>query len=132
MFIHLKINTALLICTAFVFRLLFVNIGLLPSSNNSQVNHEVTKHFSTIQKKRKRHTESTVQSTVIDYSSEEFFEEGSGNKEEQVKKESPVILFFLYSFLKRTTSTLRLNHLFDIIKCDLYPKKYLSLSILRI
>ncbi len=132
MFTHLKINTAIAICTAFVFRLLFVNIGFLPLQNNSQVNNEVIKHFSTVLKKRKRHVESTVRSNAIDYSTLEFCEEGLDNEEDPVKENSPVILSFLHSFLKYITFIPKSNHPFDLIKCDLYPKKYLSLSILRI
>jgi hypothetical protein len=128
---NLKINIALLLCSVFVFKVLFMNINLLSSSDTPQTKSLLAKHFRTIQKRR-RHTQITIQSNVIDYATVEICEEISNNEEELKKAGSPVILSILYSFLKRTTLILKSSLPFDLIKCDLYPKKYLSLSNLRI
>ncbi|HXB39357.1 MAG TPA: hypothetical protein VNZ49_02375 [Bacteroidia bacterium] len=124
---NLKINIALLLCTMFVFRVLFVNISLLSSSDTPQTKSLLAKHFRTIQKRR-RH----IQANVIDYTAVEICEEVSDNEEELKRAGSPVILSILYSFLKRVTFILKSIRPFDLIKCDLYPRKYLSLSNLRI
>ena len=127
----LKINTAVLICLTFIFRLLFVNISLLSASNTQQTNNLLSKYFSTTQK-RKRNTETIVQSNATDYTFVEVCEEGLDNEEDLIKTNSPVILSAFCSFLKHITSIPKLNCLFDLIKCDLYPKKYLALSTLRL
>lgn len=49
---RLKINTAMLICFAFVFRLLTINIGILTSSDGLQKNHSVKNHFTNVLKRR--------------------------------------------------------------------------------
>lgn len=49
--VNYKINIALFICTAFIFKLLFVNISFISSSNISQNNTSVKEYFSTIVKK---------------------------------------------------------------------------------
>ena len=131
MFTHLKINTAILVCLVFIFRLLFVNINMLSASNMPQTNKLLAKYFSTIQK-RKRHVEATVQSNVIDYTDVEVCEEGLDNEEDLIKVHSPVILSAFSSFLNCVTIPSKSNHPFGLIKCDLYPKKYLTLSALRI
>ena len=48
-----RINTATLICSAFVFRLLFVNIGILSSFSSQQHIRAIKSHFSTTLKKRR-------------------------------------------------------------------------------
>jgi hypothetical protein len=126
-----KINIAILICLTFVFRLLFVNISLLSASNIQQTNNLLSKYFSTTQK-RKRNAETVVRSNATDYTVVEVCEEGLDNEEDLIKANSSVILSTFCSFLKRITSTPKLNRLFDLIKSDLYPKKYLALSTLRL
>ena len=126
-----KINIAILICLTFVFRLLFVNISLLSAPNIQQTNNLLSKYFSTTQK-RKRNAETVVRSNVTDYTVVEVCEEGLDNEEDLIKANSSVILSTFCSFLKRITSTHKLNRLFDLIKSDLYPKKYLALSTLRL
>ncbi|HXU26904.1 MAG TPA: hypothetical protein VN698_06695 [Bacteroidia bacterium] len=127
---HLKINTALLICLVFVFKLLFVNINLL-SSYTSQTNHLLAKYFSATQK-RKQNAEVAVKSNIIDYSSVEVCEEDSDNEKDFVKTNSPIILSTLCSFFKYVAFIPKSNGSFNLIKCDLHSKKYLTLSILRI
>jgi hypothetical protein len=51
MFRSLKVNTAILICSAFIFRLLFANICIV-SSSNAQHNKGQKSHYSTLMKRR--------------------------------------------------------------------------------
>ena len=131
MYRSFKINIAIVICLTFVFRLLFVNISLLSASNIQQSNNPLSKYFSTTQK-RKRNTETVVKPNAIDYAAIEVCEEDSDDDKDLTKANLPVALFAFFSFFKHVTSTPKLNCLFDLIKCDLYPKKYLALSTLRI
>lgn len=76
MFGRLKINTATLICTAFVFRLLFVNIGLLSSFNSQQHSGIIKSHFSATVKKR-RNIEAANGFGTTNYAAIEICEEES-------------------------------------------------------
>ena len=132
MYRSFKINIAILICLTFVFRLLFVNISLLSASNIQQTNNLLSKYFS-ITKKRKRNTETVVQPNAIDdYAAIEVCEEDSDDDKDLTKANLPIALSTFFSFFKHATFIPKLNHRFDLIKCDLYPKKYLALSTLRI
>lgn len=131
MFTYLKINTVVLICFAFVFRVLFMNISMFASSGTSLTKSHTAKHSSGTHKRR-RLAESAVQPDIKDYAVMEVCEEGSGDEDDLVKTHSPAVLPVLHSFLKRIISIPKLSRPFDLIKCDLYPKKYLALSILRI
>ncbi len=127
-----KTNTTLLICLAFVFSLFFVNLSLHASSNKSQTNNLLGKYFSTLEKGR-RNAEANIQSNVImDYTEVEACEEDSDNEKNLIKAELPVTLSIFFSFVKQLKLVTKLNCPLDLIKCNLYPKKYLSLSILRI
>jgi hypothetical protein len=48
-----KINTAILICSAFIFRLLVVNISVISSLSTWQNNVFIKNHYSTIIKRRR-------------------------------------------------------------------------------
>lgn len=128
----IKINTTILIFLAFIFRLLFSNISLASSSGNLPATKFAVSHFSKMHKKRSQPIESSVKESPEQYTSVEVFEESSDTKEELIKANSPAVSFISYLFLKRIIITPKLNYSFDLIKCDIYPKKYLSLSILRI
>ena len=132
MFKYLKTNIALLICLVFISRLLFINISLLSVSGTQQANGMLAKYFSSTQK-RKHSTEIVVRDNAIDYSDVEVCEEDSDDDEKGLMKvNSPVILSISTSFLDYATFTPKTNSAFDLIKSDLYSKKYLALSILRI
>jgi hypothetical protein len=132
MFTAFKINTAFFICLAFVFRLLFVNINLLSSFQTSPTAKLSAKHSSTI-KKRRRPVEVAAQSGFNkDYAVVEVCEENADGEEDFSKANTPVILSVLFSYFKHLLFIPKSAQPFDSIKCDLYPKKYLSLSILRI
>jgi hypothetical protein len=128
MFRYLKINTALIICLAFIVRLLFLNIGIFSSALSSD--HSRAKHSFTL-KKRKTSAEINTVSDSRDYSCVEFCEEDSDNEDDQ-KINTPVILSVLYSFLHKLSFIPKPIFSFGQIKADLFPKRYLSLSILRI
>lgn len=128
----IKINTTILIFLAFIFRLLFSNISLASSSGNLQTTKFSVSHFSKMHKKRRQPIESSVKESPEQYTSVEVFEESSNGKEDLIKANSPAVSFIFYSFLKRIIFTPKLNSSFDLIKCDIYPKKYLALSVLRI
>jgi hypothetical protein len=97
MFASFKINTAVIICTAFIFRLLFVNIGII-SSLNTQQNHGIIKnHFSSAIKKR-RNIESSTNSGSASYVVTEICEEDTDD--EKAAKPNPFLFIqVLYSFL---------------------------------
>ena len=127
----LKINTAILICLAITFRLLFINIGLLSSFETTQTNYLLSNYFSTVQK-NKAQDQTDVTANVKDYTDMYVCDEGSDNKEDLVKASSPAISFLFFSFFSRILFTPKLSSSFDLIKCDIHPKRYLALSILRI
>jgi hypothetical protein len=92
----LKINTAALICVAFIFRLLFVNIGLVSSLNTSQNNSTIKRLFSTVIKKRRKQFDPITSSKNTGYSTVEILEEDS-NDEELFKLNPFPLLFIFYS-----------------------------------
>lgn len=92
----IKINIAVLICTAFVFRLLFVNIGLVSSLNTSQNKFTIKRHFSTVIKKRRKQLDPVTTCNSNGYSSVEILEENTNN-EELFKLNAFPLLFLFYS-----------------------------------
>jgi hypothetical protein len=130
MFTRLKTNIALLICLVFISRLLFVNTSLLSASNTPQNNSSLAIYFSTMQKK-KRNTEAVIGSNDINYTAIEVCEEDS-DEDDLTKIHPPIMLSAFYSFFQRIPFISKSNNACDLIKCDLYPKKYMTRSILRI
>ena len=128
----LKINIAIIIFLAFIFRLTFMNVYLLTTLETSPANKVIVSHFSNSLKKRKWNTESVIQSNFAIYSTVEVCEENPDNEEDLIKTNSISILSFLYSLLKIIETSPISNSLFGTIKYDSYPKKYLTLSTLRI
>jgi len=126
--VNLKINTALFISLAFVFRLLFVNVALFFASQ-SQASHVAAAHFSDNLKRRKNFDQAG-KSDVIKFSAVEICEENPDNVENHVKGNIPVLLSFL-SLVKSILLPVPGN-IFNSIKCSLFPRTHLALSILRI
>jgi len=131
MFTHLKINTALLICTAFVFRLLFVNIGIIPSLNTPQSNSVIKSHFATIIKKRKKQFDALNNFKSSSSLIVEICEENA-NEGKSFKSRSFFLIKILYSFLTNKAPSLKSNALFDFIGYKLPSGKYGTISVLRI
>jgi hypothetical protein len=125
---YIKINTALVICLAFVVRLLFLNLGVFSSTFNADQLR--AKHSYTL-KKRKINTEFKDIATTNAYSPMEFCEEAN-NEDDDQKINSPVLLSVLCAFLYKLSFIPKPNLSFDRLKSELFPKRYLSLSILRI
>jgi hypothetical protein len=100
------------------------------SSITYKTDHSRTKHASFF-KKRKCCSECHDQTTISDYSVVEVCEEDPDNEGDQ-KINVSVIGSVLYSYFDRLSFAPKNNFSFDRIKCDLFPKRYLSLSILRI
>lgn len=76
MFGNLKINTALFICSAFIFKFLFLNIGAVSSITTHQTTQLTKTRFSTTAK-RNRGSEVADHSATSTYSTLEFCEENS-------------------------------------------------------
>ncbi len=88
-----KINTALLLCTAFIIRILFVNIGIISSLNTQENNVIIKAHYSTIMKRRKLF-DALNNSKNCDYSTIEICEEDFDDHNEFKPS-----LFFVKQFL---------------------------------
>lgn len=73
---NLKINTALFICLAFIFKFLFLNIGAVSSITAHQNNHLAKTRFSATAK-RNRVSEVADHSANSSYSTLEICEESS-------------------------------------------------------
>ncbi len=73
---NLKINTALFICSAFIFKFLFLNIGAVSSMTTHQTKQLAKTRFSATAK-RNRGSEVADHSTACNYSTLEFCEESS-------------------------------------------------------
>jgi hypothetical protein len=98
---RIKINTAVLICSAFVFRLLFVNIGLVSSFNTSQNNSTIKRHFSSVIKKRRKQFDPVTTCKSNGYSTVEILEEDTDN-EELFRLNAFPLLFLFYSKIELT------------------------------
>lgn len=130
--LYLKTHIAIFISLAFVFRLLFVNMGLLVSSNTPQSKHLATTCFEHLNKKRKRDMGEVDNSNLKTYSPMDVCEEDTDNEEDLVKASLPPMPSDISTSLKPFAFDPKSTLPFDMIKCELYPKKYLALSILRI
>lgn len=92
----LNINTAFLICTAFVFRLLFVNLGLVSSLNTNQNNSTIKRHFSTVIKKRRKQFDPVTTCKSNGCSAVEILEEDTDD-EDFFRLNTFPLLFIFYS-----------------------------------
>lgn len=125
-----KINIAFFVCIVFIFRAVFLNFGSLTAvikahSNNQPVTHTFQKAGA--------HSDASVREHTAGTSLAEVFEEITDKQEDYLAKiGSLAVLCIFYSFLTLLTFFPKPGRLFDFIKCVLYPKRYLSLSILRI
>lgn len=130
--LYLKTYIAIFISLAFVFRLLFVNMGLLASSATPQSKHLAGTNFAQLNKKRKRDMGEVDNSNLKTYSPMDVCEEDTDNEEDLVKASLPPTPSDISTSLKPLAFDPKSTLPFDLIKCELYPKKYLALSILRI
>lgn len=96
-----KMNTSMLICAAFIFRLLFVNIGIVASFTTQQQNHHhhrsAKTHFSSVAKRRKSFEPSSTAKT-FGYPLAAVFKEDTDD-EKQLKSNPLLFLHVLYSLV---------------------------------
>lgn len=122
---------AIFISMAFVFRVLFVNIcffsSLQPEQYKKLQEPLVSGHF-----KKQSDAEVAAKPGFEKYSAAEICEESPGNEEEVQKFYSPASFSVFFSFFKPLAFLPEPHHSFGSISCRLYPKRYLSLSILRV
>ena len=78
----IKINTAALVCIAFIFRLLFVNIGLVSSFNTHLCNKTIKHHASALITKTETQVEPVSDSINFGFPSAAIAEEGSDDDEQ--------------------------------------------------
>lgn len=126
-----KIDTAIIIFLAIIFRLFVVNAYSVSSPNTSQAKRFLTFHFSTLLKRRQTF-EAIGNSNLAKFHDIEVCVENSGRQVTLNLFKSILIPSSLYSLFKRIVMSFQLNNLFDSIKCKLFPKRFLSLSVLRI
>lgn len=129
---NFKINTALLISLAFIFRVAMVNIYSFASQESPYSKALQDSYFSGSFKKRMAPTEVSTKPDFEKCTITEICEESSDSEEELQKSSSPAVFSILFSILTPTVSIAQSNHSFDFIKYCLHPKKYLSLSVLRV
>lgn len=129
----LKIKTVLLICLAFVFKLLFVNIGAFASLELSS-GKPVSDHSTFIFKKRIIHDGNASVKPVLasEQMMQELTEESPENEEDSGQFKKATFLFALFAFLKVAFDAPKLLVPFYRIKCQLQPKKFLALSVIKI
>lgn len=126
------INTTILICLAFIFRLVFVNANLLASVDNEQTGRFFSRDFAHSPKKVTRDLTEVSGSIINIYSDIVVCEEDTDSEEDLAKANSPAILSIFYCFFNPLIPSSKSTTSFDLIKCGLQPKKYLALSVLRI
>ncbi|WP_317898100.1 hypothetical protein [Aurantibacillus circumpalustris] len=103
MLTNLKINSAIVICVAFIFRVLFVNIGIISSLSAQQNKGAIKSHFSSTMKRRKI-VETTANPITAENSPMELCE-GESNEENQLKSTPLVLIQILYSFFSNNLKT---------------------------
>jgi len=127
---NIKIQTVLIISLAFIFRLTFANICLYSSLVSLPANHNLAAHTSV--SVAKGGNNQAIKSNIESFSAFDFCEEDADSEEDLIKASSPAIFSVVFSFLTYIPFITGSAVSFDLIKCNLFPKKYLALSILRI
>jgi hypothetical protein len=131
MFKPLKINTAIIICFAFIFRLLFVNIGLISSLDTQQSKSIIKAHFSSTIKKR-RQIQSSNNLVNSGYSAVEICEENA-DEVIQIKSNPFLLLQFLFSFFssKINDQVERITQFYNYLSYK-SSHRYLAFQVFRI
>lgn len=109
-----------------------VNMSLIASPHIPQSKHLASTYFAQLNKKRKRDMGEVDNSNLKTYSPMDVCEEDTDNEDDLVKASLPPMPSDISTSLKRLVFDPKPTLPFGLIKCELYPKKYLSLSILRI
>lgn len=128
---RIKMNTALFICAAFAFRILFFNIFVISSLNFQQTDRVVKTHFSTAMKRRVNF-ETTDNSENVLHSFAEICEEKDTNENGQFESNPFFLIQALYSFSTSETAS-KLKRLISFYNYLSYSSshRYLMLQVLR-
>lgn len=102
---RIKINTAFVICSAFIFRLLFINIGFISSFIPNTGSKAVKNQYLADIKKRRKQFDPISNSKTFGYSAVEILEEDS-NDEEQFKLNPFPTLFIFHSTIENKINNL--------------------------
>lgn len=121
-----KTNTTTIVFLALMFRLFVVNIYAVSSLKTIQANNLLTVHFSTILKRRQNNDVNLNHTKLYDM---DVCAENSDQQMTLKRLKSIIVKTFFYSIIKISSKS---KNSFDFNKCKLYPKRYLSISILRI
>lgn len=130
--LNFKIYIAFFLAFAFVIRLLLVNASLANSIsllNNSQFLDTERVEVETL----KSNTSTfAVKESSVKYQIIEMCEEELDAEDELYKANTPAVLVIFYTLFSVVDITIKKVVPFDYIKCELQPKRYLSLSVIRI
>ena len=126
---NVKINTAVLICTAFLFRIVFFNIFVGPSFNARESNGLFKSHSSTVMKRRVNFD--ADHSENFGYSFAELREE-EGTNDDNPFETSPFFLQVLYSLITDKIAS-RLNGIVSFYNYLSYSSshRYLVFEVFR-
>ena len=127
----LKITTAILICSTFIFKLLFINISSIPFFCDQQKSESIKTNFS-IKTERNKTPEVTSDLKDCGYSITEDCEEDS-NDDDQLKLNSFFLVQILYS-LSADNVEYNLKKVSSLCACFSYASsyKYLAFQSFRI
>ena len=131
MLTHFKINSALIICLAFIFRVLFVNVGVISALTASQTK-TFTKHQFSSGTKKRMIVETQSNSITSENSPMEVCEEDS-NEENGAKSYSFFLIQVLFSFASNNLDT-QLTKIPDFSKYAPYTSsdRLLAFQVFRI
>jgi hypothetical protein len=118
-----KANIALLVCLAFIFRIMFVNLGILSAVGHT--NRLVPNNFHSITKRR-AHFDSPV-THAMEYQAAEFCEEKESNSENRILPP----FFLIRELLPLIKSEVR-NFPFFIGLAGSLSHRFLMLQVIRI
>lgn len=127
--LNFKIYTVTLISLAFLFRLLFLNLS--PSTRPHALKHSVPQHLSVLEKNTTT-TEALIDQLSIQINTPVEVCESLDTEDNFTKAVAVIILSGFHSFFKHIALVPKWTKSFDSIKCDICPKKYLSISVLRV
>ena len=128
MFKSLKINTVLLLCIVFVFRIMFVNASAFLSIDTKKNNTLIKSHFSTVMK-RSKHFDVSATSIKCGDILQEFCEEKPD--EEPLKTNPLYFIQVLYSFLAVETKH-NIQPRFNKYNPYTSSERYLAFQVFRI
>lgn len=127
----MKKNALIILVFVFLFRTIIIASNYISFSVNN-ANYNSTHQPTSVTDKKLAHVGANNSELIKVFSFVELTEEETENEENHVKSDIPIILFFAFTIPLITPLIQRALNSFDVIKCNLFPKKYLSISILRI